>query len=97
MDVIEIVILLVIAAILGLLCQRLLGYRLGGLFVSILLGFAGGYLGKEVAIRLELPTVVELVINGRAFPVVWAVVGCLLVTFVVGSIARRAAKQEEKK
>jgi uncharacterized membrane protein YeaQ/YmgE (transglycosylase-associated protein family) len=96
MDLMEFLILAGVAAVLGLAAQKILGYKLGGLFVSVLLGFGGAYLGKELALWLDLRDMIHLSINGRDFPVLWAIGGSLVVTFLVGSIGRRAARREKK-
>ena len=93
----EFIILLVMAAVLGVLCQRLLGYKLGGMFVSIFLGFIGAYVGKEMTTWFHLPIIFDVHIGDRHFPVIWSLFGCLVVTFIVGFIARRASKQKKKK
>lgn len=97
MTALEFIVLLVMAAVLGVLSQRLLGYKLGGLFVSIILGFLGGLLGKHMAGWFHLPLVFDIGIAGERFPVVWSLIGALLVTFLFGMIARSASKQQKKK
>ena len=93
----EFIILLAMAAVLGVVSQRLLGYKLGGLFISIFLGFIGAYLGKEMAGWFNLPVIFDVHIGNNRFPVIWSLFGCLGVTFIVGFIARRSAKREKKK
>ena len=93
----EFLILLVMAAVLGVLSQRVLGYQLGGMVVSIILGFIGAFVGKEMAGWFHLPVIFDVTIGDRRFPVIWSLFGCLVVTFVVGFIAKRASKQKKKK
>jgi uncharacterized membrane protein YeaQ/YmgE (transglycosylase-associated protein family) len=97
MTFLEFLVLLAMAAVVGILTQKMLGYKLGGLFVSIFLGFLGAYLGKELDTWVTLPINFDVHIGGRRFPVIWSFFGCLLVTFIVGFIARRASKHEKKK
>jgi len=93
----EFIILLLMSAILGILSQRALGTKLGGMFVAIFLGFVGAYVGKEMAGWFHLPVIFNLQIGDRSFPVIWSLFGCLVVTFVVGFIAKGASKQKKKK
>ncbi len=97
MTIAEFIILLVMAALLGILSQRVLGYQLGGMFISIFLGFIGAYVGKEMTVWFHLPVIFDVGIGSSRFPVIWSLFGCLVVTFVVGFIAKRSAKQKKKK
>ena len=76
-------VLLIIAAICGAIGQSLAGYDLGGCFVSIIVGFIGAYLGLWIAGKFGLPKIFEITIQGKAFPVVWAVIGSALFTLIM--------------
>ena len=76
-------VLLIIAAICGAIGQSLAGYDLGGCFVSIVVGFIGAYLGLWIAGKFGLPKIFEISIQGKAFPVVWAVIGSALFTLIM--------------
>ena len=93
----EFLILLVMAALLGILSQRVLGTQLGGMFVAIFLGFIGAYVGKEMASWFHLPILFNVTIGDRSFPVIWSLFGCLIVTFLVGYIGKRASRRKKKK
>ena len=70
---------LILAAGLGILSQRILGFKMGGLLVSIFIGFIGAVLGRELVYWFHLPTWgIELHIAGRSFPVIWCTIGGLL-------------------
>ena len=76
-------VLLIIAAICGAIGQSLAGYDLGGCFVSIIVGFIGAYLGLWIAGKFGLPKIFEITTQGKAFPVVWAVIGSALFTLIM--------------
>ena len=96
-DLIFLLLLLILSAGLGILAQRILHLKLGGLFASTFLGFIGAYLGKEIAGWLHLPDWgIGLNLHHHYFPLVWAVAGALLATFIVASIAKGASKQKKK-
>ena len=80
--------LLLIAAICGAIGQSLAGYSLGGCLVSILVGFIGAYIGQLIAGKFDLPRIWEINIDGKAFPVVWAVIGSMVFTLIVGLLRR---------
>ena len=88
MSLMGFVILLIIAAICGSIGQSLAGYDLGGCFVSIIVGFIGAYIGLWLAGKFGLPRIWDITIDGRAFPVVWAVIGSALFTLLMAIIRR---------
>src|SRR5919199_5931232 len=81
-------VLLLIAAICGSVGQSLAGYDLGGCLVSIVVGFVGAYLGLWLAAKFGLPKIFEIAIEGKSFPVVWAVIGSALFTLIVALLRR---------
>lgn len=88
MTLIGFLVLLVVAAICGGIGQSLAGYDLGGCLVSIIVGFIGAYLGLWVAAKMDLPRFFEITIDGKPFPVVWAVLGSALFTLIM-ALTRR--------
>ena len=82
-------ILLLIAAVCGAIGQSLAGYSLGGGFVSIVVGFIGAYIGLWVAGKMGLPRLFEITIDGKAFPVLWAIIGSAIFTLLM-SLLRKA-------
>jgi uncharacterized membrane protein YeaQ/YmgE (transglycosylase-associated protein family) len=88
MTVIGFLVLLLIAAICGSVGQSLAGYNLGGCLVSIVVGFIGAYLGMWIAGKMDLPAIFEINIDGKPFPVIWAVIGSAIFTLVVALLRR---------
>ncbi len=88
MTLIGFLVLLIIAAICGSVGQSLAGYDLGGCLVSIVVGFIGAYLGLWIAGKMGLPEIWTISIEGKPFPVVWAVIGSALFTIIVALIRR---------
>jgi uncharacterized membrane protein YeaQ/YmgE (transglycosylase-associated protein family) len=86
MTLIGFLVLLAIAAICGSIGQSLAGYDLGGCLVSIVVGFIGAYLGMWVAGKFGLPEIFAVNIEGRSFPIIWAVIGSALFTLIVALI-----------
>lgn len=81
-------VLLLIAAICGAVGQSLAGYSLGGCLVSIVVGFIGAYIGLWIAGKFGLPVIFAIDIQGKPFPVVWAVIGSALFTLIIALIRR---------
>ncbi|HYC29366.1 MAG TPA: hypothetical protein VEB42_11125 [Chitinophagaceae bacterium] len=81
-------VLLVIAAICGSIGQSLAGYSLGGCLVSIVVGFIGAYLGMWIAGKLGLPEIFAISIQGKSFPIVWAIIGSAVFTLIMALLRR---------
>jgi uncharacterized membrane protein YeaQ/YmgE (transglycosylase-associated protein family) len=88
MTLIGFLILLLIAAICGAIGQSLAGYDLGGCLVSIIVGFIGAYIGLWIAGKFGLPEIFSISIEGKPFPVVWAIIGSAIFTFIVALLRR---------
>jgi uncharacterized membrane protein YeaQ/YmgE (transglycosylase-associated protein family) len=86
----EFLMFLAVATICGSIGQALAGYSMGGCLFSLVLGFAGAWLGAWTAVLLGLPQVYTLQFNGHSFPIVWAIVGSILFAVVLGLLTQRA-------
>jgi uncharacterized membrane protein YeaQ/YmgE (transglycosylase-associated protein family) len=89
MSILGFLLLLLIAAVAGVLGQWLGGYSLGGLLISTLVGFVGAAIGVWIAGQFNLPSVFVVQVEGQAFPVFWAIIGSALLSAVVGLLMRR--------
>ena len=88
MTLIGFLVLLLIAAICGAIGQSLAGYDLGGCLVSIVVGFIGAYIGTWIASKFDLPVIFTISVEGKPFPVVWAVIGSAIFTLIVALLRR---------
>ena len=88
MTVLDFVILLVIAAICGAVGQALAGYSVGGCIASSLVGFVGAVIGTWLAGQLGLPELFAINVGGRAFPIVWSVLGSALFVAFLALLTR---------
>ncbi len=88
MSLVEFLILLAIAAVVGFIAQSLAGYWRGGLLLAIFLGFVGALVGTWLARRLHLPELLTVSVGGVAFPIVWAIIGAALLVGLVGLVGR---------
>ena len=88
MTIIGFLVLLLIAAICGGIGQSLAGYDLGGCFVSIVVGFIGAYIGLWLAAKMGWPHLFEINIDGKPFPVLWAIIGAAIFTLIMALLRR---------
>ncbi|HEY5408482.1 MAG TPA: hypothetical protein VIJ92_15415 [Ginsengibacter sp.] len=88
MTIIGFLILLLIAAICGGIGQAIAGYSLGGCLVSIVVGFIGAYIGLWVAGKMGLPHFYTITIDDKPFPIIWAIIGSAIFTFIVALLRR---------
>jgi uncharacterized membrane protein YeaQ/YmgE (transglycosylase-associated protein family) len=89
MSLLSFLFLLLIAAVAGSLGQALAGYSMGGCLISAVVGFIGAYLGSWLAGQLGLPEPLSIMIDGKAFPVLWAIIGSALFAAAIGLLTRR--------
>jgi uncharacterized membrane protein YeaQ/YmgE (transglycosylase-associated protein family) len=71
-------VLLVVAGICGAIGRSIGGGTRGGFLVSIAVGFVGALLGTIMASKLRLPELLMVQIDGRAFPILWSIIGASL-------------------
>lgn len=88
MSLLELVILLIIAAVVGLIAQSLARYWRGGLLLAIALGFVGALVGTWLARTLGLPELLTASVGGVSFPIVWAIIGAVLLVGLVSLMGR---------
>ena len=88
MGLIDLLLLLLIAGLCGALGQAISRSSRGGCLVSIALGFIGALLGLWLARRVGLPEPFPVEVAGRAFPVVWSIIGSALFVAVINLISR---------
>ena len=76
MTVLDLVVLLIVAALCGVAGQLLAGYSMGGCVTATLVGFVGAVIGTWIAGMLSLPELFAINVGGRAFPIAWSLIGC---------------------
>lgn len=89
MSLISFIILLVIAAVCGMVGQAIAGYSLGGWVISTIIGFIGAYVGVWLARQFGLPVFFSLDVGGESFPVIWSIIGSALLAAIFGLLSRR--------
>jgi uncharacterized membrane protein YeaQ/YmgE (transglycosylase-associated protein family) len=88
MSIFGFLILLLIAAVCGGIGQSIAGYSVGGCLVSIVVGFIGAYIGLWIAGKMGLPHFYTVIIDGKPFPIIWAIIGSAIFTLIVALLRR---------
>ena len=88
MTLIELGLLLLIAAVCGALGQAIAGYSRGGCLMSIALGFIGALLGVWLARQMGLPELFVVQIDDVEFPILWSIIGSALFVAVISFMTK---------
>jgi uncharacterized membrane protein YeaQ/YmgE (transglycosylase-associated protein family) len=89
MTIVEFLVLLLIAAICGMIGQALAGYSVGGCVISAIVGFVGALVGLWLARQLGLPELLTIRVGRNAFPVLWSIIGSAILSVIAGLVSRR--------
>lgn len=89
MTLMEFLILLLIAGICGSIAQSLVGFTQRGCFISIITGFIGALIGTWLARKLSLPDFFVINIGRENFPVVWSILGSIILVAILSLISPR--------
>lgn len=89
MNLIDFLILLLIAGICGAVGKAIAGSSRGGMLVSIALGFIGAVLGAALARSFGLPELFMLRVGGTNLPIIWSIIGAALFVAVLSLLTRR--------
>ncbi len=89
MGILDFIILAIIAAIAGAIGQALAGYSLGGCLISAVVGYIGALIGFWLSRQLGLPEPFVIVVGDQPFPVLWSIIGSLILSLIIGLLSRR--------
>jgi uncharacterized membrane protein YeaQ/YmgE (transglycosylase-associated protein family) len=84
MTLIELIVMLIVAAIIGFIGQSLGGYKRDSILLAIVLGFIGAFLGTWLVRTFDLPVILQVTVGGVDFPIVWAIIGAALLVGLMG-------------
>ena len=85
-------VLLLIAGICGAIGRAIGGGTGGGFLVSIAVGFVGALLGTFIAHYMHLPELLVVRVDGRAFPILWSIIGASLFVALVHLLSGRGRR-----
>jgi uncharacterized membrane protein YeaQ/YmgE (transglycosylase-associated protein family) len=89
MSLLNILILLLVAAVCGSIGQALVGYSVGGCLMSTIVGFIGAWVGSWLSVQLGLPEPFMISVGGESFPILWSIIGSALFVAILGLFTRR--------
>jgi len=75
--------MLVIAGACGFIASQLMGAKRMNIIVLIILGFVGAAVGNWAANSFGLPPLLTVQAGGQSFPLVWTIIGSMLVVSIV--------------
>jgi len=87
MTLVDLLILLLVAAVCGSVGQSLVGFSRGGCLTAIVLGFIGALFGFWLKNLAGLPEPLMLQIGGSNFPVLWSIIGSALFVAILSLLS----------
>ena len=88
MTLIELIVYLVIAGVCGAIARAIAGGTGGGFILSVLLGFLGAFLGTWIARLAHLPELLMIDIGNHAFPILWSIIGGIILVVIAHALMR---------
>jgi uncharacterized membrane protein YeaQ/YmgE (transglycosylase-associated protein family) len=92
MSLLETLILLAIAGLIGAFAEFLIGFSLSGIVGAMIVGVVGALIGDWLARALNLPALLPIQVGTRTIELVWTSVGSILLVALLSALrARRSA------
>ena len=88
MSILGFLLLLLLGGVIGAVAGMLIGYSPGGFLASIVVGLLGAVLGSWIAGAVGLPTIFAVNIEGKGIDIVWAIIGSVVLLFILGVLRR---------
>lgn len=88
MTIVGFLLLLLVGAICGVIAEVIVGYSPGGLLASIGIGFLGALVGSWLAHALGLPEVFAVRVETVTIPILWSILGAVLLLALLGAVRR---------
>jgi len=88
MTLIDLLLLLLVAGVIGSIGQAIAGFDTGGCLTSIAVGFVGALLGAWLGRAVGAGDLFVVEVGGTSFPIVWSIVGAALFVALIRLISR---------
>lgn len=91
MNLLELLIVLIVAGLCGAVGELIIGFKPGGVLIAIIIGVIGAYIGNLLANVLlqgapNLRQIVSISVGTIQFDLVWATVGSILVVWGLSAL-----------
>jgi len=87
MTLIDLLLLLLVAGVIGSIGQGIAGFETGGCLVSVAIGFIGALLGAWLGRALGFGDVLVVEVAGTTFPIVWSIIGAAVFVALIRLIS----------
>jgi len=91
MSLLETLILLAIAGLIGAMAEFLIGFSLGGMLGAMIVGVVGALIGSWLARLLHLPAILPIQVGTRTIELIWATLGSILLVGLLSALRARRA------
>jgi uncharacterized membrane protein YeaQ/YmgE (transglycosylase-associated protein family) len=88
MTLVELIVYLIVGGICGAVARALAGGTRGGFAISLLVGFVGAFVGTWLARQFHLPAIFVVAIGGHPFPIVWSIIGGMVLVAIAHALRR---------
>ena len=88
MSLLELILYLVVAGVCGAIARAVVVGTGRGFILSVLVGFAGAFVGTWLARTFHLPVIFAIMVEGHPFPIVWSIVGGIVLVGVAHMLMR---------
>lgn len=92
MGILDLLVLLVVAAVCGSLGMAISGFSRGGCLMAIAIGFIGALIGMWLARTFSLPEPFPMAFGEFQFPIIWSIVGAALFVAVISLLTRPSSQ-----
>ena len=89
MSLMETLILLAISGIVGALAEFVIGFSLGGIPGTMIVGVLGALIGSWLARLLHLPPILPIQVGRGNIELVWTTLGSLLLVMLLSALRAR--------
>ena len=89
MSLLETLILLAIAGLVGALAEFLIGFSLGGMLGAMIVGVVGALIGDWLARLLALPAILPIQVGTRTIELVWTTLGSIMLVSLLSALRAR--------
>lgn len=89
MSIVDLILLLLVAGIIGALGQAVGGYSSSGCAMSIVIGFVGAIIGRWAKHAFGLPELYVIKVGHANFPLIWSVLGAAAFVLILRLILGR--------